>query len=383
MNNLCPVCQNKISIDDKCCSVCGFSDLHKNFNMQEERDNWLFSVVFPYKNLWKKVNTVSNKCNKSDAVKEPEQELCPICRKRLTNDLKECPICGFSDIHKSFESDKEMEEWYSEKVLPYRDSKINTSDFDIYPIGQSFIDELYDELYDEYLKKMFTVGDKLLISYSGTQDMVIIPDGVSCIHANAFKGCKNLKSIIFPDSVKIILREAFSECENLEYISLSNNIKYIQPNVFNDTKYFKNNFNWGNGFLYIGKYLISCVWIPYNKTEIRHGTELIADCAGVSLFNKQEKLLLPNTLKYIGYKAFARLPFEEIVIPESVVSIGDGAFGCCSSKLRKITIPESVKLMGDIFGRSLIKKKVTIKCKIGSEAYKYAEANDIRCEAIY
>ena len=130
MNNLCPVCQNKISIDDKCCSVCGFSDLHKNFNTQEERDNWLFSVVFPYKNLWKKVNTVSNKCNKSDAVKEPEQELCPICRKRLTNDLKECPICGFSDIHKSFESDKEMEEWYSEKVLPYRDSKINTSDFE-------------------------------------------------------------------------------------------------------------------------------------------------------------------------------------------------------------------------------------------------------------
>lgn len=379
MNNLCPVCQNKISIDDKCCSVCGFSDLHKNFNTQEERDNWLFSVVFPYKNLWKKVNTVSNKCNKSDDVKEPEQELCPICRKRLTNDLKECPICGFSDIHKSFESDKEREEWYSEKVIPYRDSKINISDFYIDPIEQFTID--YKE--NDFLKKLLTVGDKSLKSYSGDQEIVIIPEGVNCISAFAFSECKNLKSIVFPDSVKIIERCAFSRCENLGYISLSNNITYIGSDVFTDTKYFKKNFNWGYGFLYIGKYLISSrsAW----WTEIKYGAELIADCANVVLCreNKQEKLLLPNTLKYIGNKAFERLHFEEIVIPESVVYIGHGAFEHCLA-LRKITIPESVILMGDIFGSSsLIKDRVTIKCKIGSEAYEYAKANDIRCDAIY
>lgn len=81
--------------------------------------------------------------------------------------------------------------------------------------------------------------------------------------------------------------------------------------------------------------------------------------------------------------AFKRLEFEEIVIPESVVYIGYGAFEDCY-RLRKITIPESVRLMGDIFGSSISnKKRVTIKCKIGSEAYKYAEAKDIRCEVIY
>lgn len=48
----------------------------------------------------------------------------------------------------------------------------------------------------------------------------------------------------------------------------------------------------------------------------------------------------------IGYGAFAFIALEEIVIPDSVTSIGDYAFSGCT-KLTRITIPDSVTYIGE------------------------------------
>lgn len=63
------------------------------------------------------------------------------------------------------------------------------------------------------------------------------------------------------------------------------------------------------------------------------------------------ELTLPRTLKYIGNYAFygcTRIP--EIIIPDSVVTIGEWAFGACGaacSFFKEIYIPKTVKSIGD------------------------------------
>ena len=45
----CPVCKNNIKINDRACSVCGFTDLHREFITKEDGELWIKNVVEPYK----------------------------------------------------------------------------------------------------------------------------------------------------------------------------------------------------------------------------------------------------------------------------------------------------------------------------------------------
>ena len=56
-------------------------------------------------------------------------------------------------------------------------------------------------------------------------------------------------------------------------------------------------------------------------------------------------LILPNSLKTIGIGAFGYNNFEEIVIPDKVKTIEDGGFEYCSS-LKTITLPASIVSIG-------------------------------------
>ena len=48
--------------------------------------------------------------------------------------------------------------------------------------------------------------------------MVIVPEGVTEIEANAFSGCMSLRNVVLPKSMRRVSKRAFIECPNLKFI---------------------------------------------------------------------------------------------------------------------------------------------------------------------
>ena len=88
-----------------------------------------------------------------------------------------------------------------------------------------------------------------------------------------------------------------------------------------------------------------------------------------------EAIAIPGNVKVIGIKAFCTCEsLTSVTIEDGCTIIGDYAFMYCDN-LEEIFIPESVTtIMNDVFYNC---DKLTIFCKKGSEAEKYAIEYDI------
>ena len=224
---------------------------------------------------------------------------------------------------------------------------------------------------------------------------VTIPKGVKSIGSRAFYNCSSLTSVTIPNSVTSIGREAFEWCSSLASVTIPNSVTSIGYDAFSGCNNLKEVYitdiaawckitfeslgsnpldNAGN--LYVNGILVTDLVIPNNVTSIGG----YAFYGGSSLTS----VMIPDAVTSIGYDAFSgcnnlkevyitdiaawcKITFEslgsnplnnagnlyvngtlvtDLVIPNSVTSIGSRAFYNCSS-LTSVTIPNSVTSIGD------------------------------------
>ncbi len=172
---------------------------------------------------------------------------------------------------------------------------------------------------------------------------VTIPKGVKSIGVAAFRGCTSLKSVTIPRSVKTIDDLAFYGCTSLKSVTIPKSVKTIGGSAFDDTKIVEDS---KSDFVYVDKWLIYCKSWNLTSAKIKSGTVGIADGVFSECGENLQSVSIPKSVKTIGNQAFFNCEsLKSVTIPSSVTSIGNQAFYACSS-LKSVTIPSSVKIIG-------------------------------------
>ncbi|MBO4694118.1 MAG: leucine-rich repeat protein [Clostridia bacterium] len=167
-----------------------------------------------------------------------------------------------------------------------------------------------------------------------------IPSYITTIGVGAFSWCTNLQSVDIQGHVERIESSTFYHCKKLENIIIPDTVIFIGSMAFEGCAYCKNENNFKNGVLYIKKCVVDAKVNLSGTCVIESGTKVIACDAFKSCDFK--KIILPDSIVTIGDNAFEScVNLNEIVIREGVKYIGISAFAWCS-KLENIYIPTTL-----------------------------------------
>ena len=235
-----------------------------------------------------------------------------------------------------------------------------------------------------------------LTEYTVKEGTVVIADNAFSLVGNSPK----LKKMTLPTGLYRIGQYAFSKLFSLTEINIPDTVRSIGYGAFSGTGYDADT-NYINGGLYIGNWLVAVENAAMSSFTVRDGTIGVADGkSDTSLFptNAQksvDELTLPESLKYIGLRSFARLKITELHLPSGLLTLGDSAFASCSylktvnlgdcselksigdgvfkeAAISEITIPESVVSVGElVFNNNTV--DLTVICEVAKRPESWDE----------
>ena len=178
-----------------------------------------------------------------------------------------------------------------------------------------------------------SIGESAFYDCSGLTS-VTIPNSVASIGEYAFYGCKGLTSVTIGNSVASIGGEAFRGCSGLTSVTIPNSVTSIGEYAFDGCSGLTS-VSIGNSVTSIGKRAFSgCSGL----TSV-HISDIAAWC------NIDFKDSYTNPLNNAKHLYLNGEEVKDLVIPNSVKSIGDYAFEGCKG-LTSVTIGNSVESIG-------------------------------------
>lgn len=166
----------------------------------------------------------------------------------------------------------------------------------------------------------FVIEDGVLISYGGSEEIVVIPEEVTEIRKKAFKHAgprKNMKEVVLHNGITTIGEKAFKNCDALVSVTIPDGVKTM-------------------------------------------GTYVFENCDSL------KSAVIPGSLEVVADYAFYNcLALESVTFEEGVTGIGMDAFYNCD-KLVSVVLPESMDtLSGYCFGGCDRLTDIYVNSKLG------------------
>jgi len=163
---------------------------------------------------------------------------------------------------------------------------------------------------------------------------IVIPNGQETIYTHTFYGCMKLISITIPDSVTRIRENTFTNCsiQGLYITDIAKwcEIIFVSPGS-NPLSHAHN--------LYLNNEQVTDLVIPDGVTKITDGA--FAGCSSLT------SVTIPDSVTNIAFDVFAGCSnLASVTIPGSLAVISDSTFYNCSS-LTKVNISDGVISIGD------------------------------------
>lgn len=221
----------------------------------------------------------------------------------------------------------------------------------------------------------FQMDGSKLLRYSGTAEVVSIPDGVKEIGEEAFAGNDHLIKVTIGGDVERIGYRAFADCDNLRTIQVDAQIEEIETAAFSNNKQLRN-VSLGAGVKDLGSGVfagcsnLSTLTVSADNPYLYYSSGVLYDDEQKIIYAllpnyEKEAFTLPETVEEIRAYAFWGNPYlvsvrldsalknvpayafsnclnlKEVTIPLPVHTIEAKAFEDCVN-LKTVTLPESI-----------------------------------------
>lgn len=184
-----------------------------------------------------------------------------------------------------------------------------------------------------------------LQKYEGEEERVVIPEGVIKIGVWAFRNNQKIRTVTLPASLREIDSGAFSY-SSLEAISIPEGVSVIDCDTFQyckklTTVRLPDNLRAIQSGAFSGCTALSEIELPSALREVDFwGTRPTFSGTGI------RRLVIPDGMTFVS-RAFSGMnKLESVSLPDSVVSIGEGAFRDCSN-LKEIRFSKNLRVIGD------------------------------------
>ena len=155
---------------------------------------------------------------------------------------------------------------------------------------------------------------------------ITLPDSVRFVGAIAFKGCKKLKKVKFGKNVELIGNNCFEGCKALEEVSLPDTVTYIDQEAFKDCTSLSQLSMPGahcEGAVFQGCTALGEVSLGVMDSVPQY---MFSGCTGLT------EVTIPDGVSSVGDSAFAGCTaLTSVSLPDSVTAVYNNAFSGCTS----------------------------------------------------
>lgn len=183
----------------------------------------------------------------------------------------------------------------------------------------------------------------VLRKYITDRTKVSVPGKFDIIETGAFNLSPGIEELIFEEGIKTIYTPTKHK-DKLKRISLPSTVQFIELYAFQKYHALEDVIFNGDSIRFSYLTFEETPWLSNYLED--HQNRLCVE-SGCAFYYEgiDDKLIIPDGVKYIGDFAIASCEIKELVLPDSLEQIGIYAFRGCEH-LEKLIIPNNVKLIG-------------------------------------